>query len=272
MQAKDLFLGKFKRLYLPSIVFSLFYLLLYDDVTKPAYITAYDLLNGVGHMWFLPMLFWCFVGVWIIEKLKLNPKWAVLLLLVAAIGSFLPLPLRMSFAMFYLLFFYVGYAIQRYELSLDWLFTKRSAVLATLLFIILFPSLTLLYEQAGQVRDVFFGGNYYVTMVLKWSVKRVLQLICASAGILMTFSLIGTFLRKRNVAIVPNWMVQLSALSFGVYLFQQFILYGLYYYTNAPTIFGCYWLPWVGFVFTLISSLFLSGLLRKTTIGRFLIG
>lgn len=64
--------GKFKRLIIPSIVFSLLYLLVLGDITQPITTTLYGLINGVGHMWFLPMLFWCFVCVFIIEKLKLK--------------------------------------------------------------------------------------------------------------------------------------------------------------------------------------------------------
>ena len=68
LQAKDLFWGKFKRLMIPCMVFSLLYILLFGHITQPIQKTLYGLMNGVGHMWFLPMLFWCFVGTWIIEK------------------------------------------------------------------------------------------------------------------------------------------------------------------------------------------------------------
>ena len=152
LQAKELFWGKFKRLIIPSMVFSLLYILLLKDIQQPIYKTTYDLLNGVGHMWFLPMLFWCFVGVWIIEKIHLRPKWAIPILVLASLCSFLPLPLRMGTAMYYMVFFYVGYVIQRNDVSLDCLYTKRSAIITTLSFIILFPALTLLKERIGTTQ------------------------------------------------------------------------------------------------------------------------
>lgn len=82
LQAKALFWSKFKRLMIPCIVFSLLYILLFGKIAQPVQITLYSLLNGVGHMWFLPMLFWCFVGIWLIEKLRMKPRWILSLLLL----------------------------------------------------------------------------------------------------------------------------------------------------------------------------------------------
>ena len=100
-------------------------------------------------MWFLPMLFWCFVGVWIIEKLHLKPRLVIPLLVLAALGSFIPMPLRMGLAMYYMFFFYAGYIIQKNDISLDWLCTKRYAIITTIAFIIIFPILTVTKEKIG---------------------------------------------------------------------------------------------------------------------------
>lgn len=149
LQAKDLFWGKFKRLMMPCVVFSLLYILLLGDITQPIQKSLYGLVNGVGHMWFLPMLFWCFVGIWIIEKLHLKPKFVIPLLCVVSIGSFLPLPLQMTATMYYMLFFYVGYILQRNEVSLDRYYTDRFAVVSIVSFCVFFPSLTILKEQVA---------------------------------------------------------------------------------------------------------------------------
>lgn len=267
LQAKDLFWGKFKRLMIPCMVFSLIYILLFGNIKQPIQVTLYGLLNGVGHMWFLPMLFWCFVGVWIIEKTHLKPLWALLLCVIASMFSFLHLPLRMESAMYYMLFFYVGYLIQRNNYSVVFLATKRYALITTISFVILFPLLTLLKERIGGL--VVEDGNQLVILGIKSLAIRASQIIYAMAGIAMAFSLVGCYLKKHSL---KNWMVQVGALSFGVYLFQQFVLKGLYDHTIMPTLLGCYWLPWIGFIIALICSLILSWLLRKTQIGRFLIG
>lgn len=131
------------------MVFSLLYILLLGSITQPIQITLYGLVNGVGHMWFLPMLFWCFVGIWIIEKLHLKPKLVIPLLCVVSIGSFLPLPFQMTATMYYMLFFYVGYILQRNDVSLDRYYTVRFAIVSTVSFFVFFPSLTILKEQVA---------------------------------------------------------------------------------------------------------------------------
>lgn len=91
----------------------------------------------------------------------------------------------------------------------------------------------------------------------------------AFAGIVMIYSWVGCYLQKHDVNL---WMERVGYLSFGVYLFQQFILKGLYDHTQLPFLLGCYWLPWISFIIALFGSLVLPWLLRKTEIGRKLIG
>ena len=62
LKAKNLLWGKFKRLMIPCMVFSLLYILLFGNITQPVHKTLYSLVNGVGHMWFLPMLFHEYTG------------------------------------------------------------------------------------------------------------------------------------------------------------------------------------------------------------------
>lgn len=150
LKAKNLLWGKFKRLMIPCMVFSLLYILLFGNIKQPIQKTLYDLLNGVGHMWFLPMLFWCFVGVWVIEKLHFKPKVILPILVVASLVSFLPLPLRLGSTMYYMLFFYVGYILQKEDVSLERFYTLKHSVLTLLLFCILFPTFTLLKEKLGN--------------------------------------------------------------------------------------------------------------------------
>lgn len=63
---------KIKRLIIPSVVFSLLYFALFEE-----YIGLFDfiyrIVGGCGHMWFLPMLFWCFVfGYFINNKVNIT--------------------------------------------------------------------------------------------------------------------------------------------------------------------------------------------------------
>ena len=268
LKAKNLLLGKFKRLMIPCMVFSLLYILLFGHITQPVQKTLYSLVNGVGHMWFLPMLFWCFVGVWVIEKLRLKAKWVIPLLVLCSICSFLPLSLRMGNAMYYMIFFYVGYILQKEDISLDRFYTLKHCIVLAVAFCILFPTLTLLKGRLGALMAM---ENQLVMKAAIVSSSTLLRLIYSSVGLAMLFVIIGHKEKDRTTSL-PQWIIKVGNLCFGVYLLQQFILKGLYEYTSLPAILGCYWLPWVGFVVALAGSLIISYLLVKTKVGKFLIG
>ncbi len=273
LKAKNLLWGKFKRLMIPCMVFSLLYILLFGNITQPVQKTLYGLVNGVGHMWFLPMLFWCFVGVWVIEKLHLIPKVILPILVVASLVSFLPLPLRLGSTLYYMFFFYVGYILQKEDVSLERFYTLKHSVLAFILFCILFPTFTLLKEKLGNA----LGGwgnvvdNQLIIKALNLSLSKLLQIIYAFVGLAMLFVFVG-YKEKGRKGEIPQWLISLGGLCFGVYLLQQFILMGVYDYTAIPTMVGCYWLPWVGFIVALIGSVMVAFLMVKTKIGRLLIG
>lgn len=88
---------------------------------------------------------------------------------------------------------------------------------------------------------------------------------------IMLFVIVG-YTEQKRLGSVTTWIIKIGNLCFGVYLLQQFILKGLYNYTNLPSVLGCYWLPWVGFAIALTGSLVIALLLVKTKVGRFLIG
>lgn len=79
LDASHMVVKKAKRLLLPSVIFSAVYYLLFYDLEVSKSSIVYSVLNGCGHLWFLPMLFWCFVGLWLVEKLKVPSLWVLLL-------------------------------------------------------------------------------------------------------------------------------------------------------------------------------------------------
>lgn len=164
LEAKNLFWGKFKRLMIPCMVFSLLYVILLGDITQPISKTIYDLVNGAGHMWFLSMLFWCFAGVWVIEKLKLKPKWVIPVLVLCSVFSSVPLPLRLGSAMYYMLFFYVGYLLQKADVSFDRFYTMKHCVVALIAFCVLFPTLTMLKANISS----FNVGGVFCRKSVDW--------------------------------------------------------------------------------------------------------
>ena len=96
-------------------------------------------------------------------------------------------------------------------------------------------------------------------------------MIYSSFGLATLFVLVGT-VEKNRTSPLPQWIVKVGALCMGVYLFQQFILMGVYKYSSLPDVFNPYIMPWIAFIIALSGSLFLSYIFRLTKLGRFLIG
>ena len=274
LDARNLFLVKFKRLLIPSMVFSLLYIILLMDIRQPITKTAYDVINGTAHMWFLPMLFWCFAGIWVIEKLKLPPRVVVPLLLLSSVFLYVSLPLQFNNAMYYMVFFYAGYYLQRNEVNIDRFVTAKYCCCFSAAFAILFPALTLLCANADEIVLNVWGNlsdNQLVAKVIYYIVLSVSKLLYSFVGLAALFLAVALVKKKCNSSL-PLWLIRVGGLSMGVYIFQQFILKGLYVHTNLPVVAGPYWTPWISFMIALTASVLLSLLFRQTRVGRFLIG
>ena len=57
---------KAKRILLPCFFFGIIYYLCFYDISANLTSIVYKILNGCGHLWFLPMIFWCFVITYIL--------------------------------------------------------------------------------------------------------------------------------------------------------------------------------------------------------------
>ena len=113
---KSLLVSKFKRLIIPSLIFSvIYYLMFYNLDNFTPIVFVWKVLNGCGHMWFLPMLFWATLIAFVLDRLKL-PQWLKLVgVYCFPILSLLYIPLGLSSAMYYLPFFYTGLVIYRWR-------------------------------------------------------------------------------------------------------------------------------------------------------------
>lgn len=261
---KQLIGAKFKRLIIPSIIFSIIYVcLLGTKETLSVAQLTYALICGYGHMWFLPMLFWCFIGVYVLEKIHIKEEYKLFLLLLCSIVSFLPLPLRLSSAMYYIFFFYAGFYVRK-KLAGKTINTSTPKVVAMwTIYVVVFIVLTMVREF---LKDVDTTNIIEKAAII--SSSKLCQILYAGLGIAAMYC---TALVITNNRELKPWIIKIGAYCFGVYLFQQFILRGLYYHTDIPTIVGSSWLPWVGTIIALTGSLLLSWLFRKTKLGRALI-
>lgn len=267
LSTKSIVGAKFKRLMIPSIVFSLVYLLMFEDFHQSLLTNIYNIIIGVGHMWFLPMLYLCFICVWFIEKIKIKPKVALVLVLLLSLISINGLPFRISLTMYYLFFFYCGYYIQKNDLSFERFYFGKYLIACSVIFVILFVTLTLVRQNL----DYIFADQKILVQIVKFIIGKGCQILYSSVGIVTLMLFAGCCLNNRHRPL-PKYVHLVGSLSFGVYLIQQFILQIIYYHTPYPIYWGCFWTPWISFVITLVVSLIISKLMIMNRAGRYLIG
>lgn len=253
-----LVLKKFKRLIIPSILFSfIYYFLFYDTDAAPARI-VYEIMNGCGHLWFLPMLFWCFIGLWLLSASSINP-WIVLIFSFSI--SFLSnniLPFRIGSSIYYFVFFYIGYGIERGQFKFIRSYSKSRITTMSLIFIV------------SLFSHIYMRGYLIDNQIINFAIAKSLKLIIAISGILMSYWVINHSL--RDVHNLPKWLENVSSCSFGIYILQQFILKGLYYHTDIPYWFDEMLVPWIGLVIAFVVSYIGSSILLSSKYGRLLIG
>ena len=143
--------SKAKRLLLPSIIFSVIYYCLFYDFHKPIYEICYSIINGTGHLWFLPMLFWCFIFTSLAEKTGINRRCVTAIAIALSFVSVVPLPFRLSSSLYYFIFFYVGYILKRYDLNADKSVSRKNTILSVLAYIVIFTGY--LYEELLESED-----------------------------------------------------------------------------------------------------------------------
>ena len=257
---KSFALNKAKRLWLPCILFGIIYYAIFYSTNIFTIEALVRVVSGIGHLWYLPMLLWCFVIVWILDYLKLN-KWLIFIGL--SFFSLLPslsIPLGLSRVPHFIFYFYLGYLMWIYK-------DKILHVCDKWKFIALFTLCYLILVIVNvHVKELIMHSHRY----LIWSIMGIVRYFMTGCGIFALYLFTCHFVYKENFK-CPNWVIKLSSICYGLYVFHQFILKFLYYKTDMACMLGQY-LPWVGFAVALFLSYILTSLFLKTNWGRFLIG
>lgn len=257
--------SKLRRLILPSIVFSALYLPLFTPPEKLSFGSLYKLLDGAGHMWFLPMLFWCFLGGWMLLRWKAGNGGKFAILIGLALLSSVSLPLQLDKACYYLLFFYAGCVVRQHSRALIARFAEpRSIALATAIFVTLFISGTLAIRALSEL-----PAESYLVRKGIGSACRALMLPYASAGIAATYLGVNWWLKEHAL---PSWLATANRYCFAVYIYHQFLIKALYFHTPLPDTAGTFLLPFVGLALTLTGSCMLALWMGRTRVGRYLLG
>lgn len=268
LDLNKIFISKIKRLLIPSIVFSSIYLLCFGNLSKSIFVLIYDILNGIGHMWFLPMLFWCFILIVFVEKINLSIKFLFPSIFFLIYFSILPFPFRFGASLYYFLFFYLGYYLQKHNLVLTGIYTKQILLLSFILFISFFALINYLFDNDKQyiIELMRLSCNQSILKGIYFVIQITLRVVCACFGI---FFLMQAAHRIVEYFSIERWrkILILSDSCFGVYIFQQFIL-KFFNNSRIPSMINAYVYPWMIFLLTVILSLGITIVFRKTKLGK----
>lgn len=259
--------SKFKRLIIPSMVFSFVFMLCFSDfVSQHQWGTIVHVtIAGYSHLWFLPMLFWCFLGGWVINRYKINDLVALAVLLILSIFSHLHLRLQLDNTCYYLFFFYLGMVIYKYRKRM--IRVAISSANGIYIFFVIYILLVILHTRTIEVLSAtdVLGMLDRTIMYAQINVCRISY---ALLGVITIYLII---LRLVSQWQLPEYIVRINSYCFGIYIFQQFVFMILYYYSPIPQLVGTYWLPWVGVFMALAVSYLATRILFCTRIGKSLL-
>lgn len=228
---------KLRRLYVPALIWGLLYYLLfsYDSVGDG----LWRIINGIGHLWYLPMLFWCFI----LEKyiFRKSPFWIIVFI---AIIPWPTLPLQFNNSLYYLLFFHIGYILFEHKSKfINYLNFKHCAIILTI-------AISILIVSTIWRDNIDLSSMTRVNKAAHISVIRFIRILY-SVPIVLAYFYLGFKLINTQYY---NAFLFISECSFGVYILQEFIIRILYYKLNIPDFLDPI-LPFIGFLGGFLGSL-----------------
>ena len=248
--------NKFKRLIIPFWLFCIMMML-----TNNCF-NIWNLLNGTFlHLWYLPMLFWCFIITYFLHKVDYQPLIKSLILVCTfflmstpkispIIGGFYNIPK-------WFFWFYLGYCI----------FPLKEYVINIFLKYKLYYLLFIIYLIIQCSYEIEYGLN---TPILDLARFCMVMLLWFLGNIISTYI---SDISKYKV------ILEIDRCSYGIYIFHNWIqiylisrtaqrLFPLERWAAEHTIL----FPLCFFLLSLGISYVLTRLLLKTKVGRFLIG
>lgn len=252
--------SKVERLLIPCFFFSIIYLLAFKDYDSVS-VFVEKVIGGAGHLWYLFCLFWCFIIQYLILKDD-NPKVVLPFLITALLLSVAPLPLNLNRPLYYLLFFYGGGLFWKNSQRIIAYATRNNIICSWVWFFVVF---VLSNVAIIRIADHYNQLNSFVLRGCSLEVKTLLKAILGWSGI---WALYLSALRISQKYQASDLIINIGTCGYGVYVFHQFILKYLYLYTGLPAISGTLCMPWIAFMITIIVSLAMTVVLRKTALGK----
>lgn len=254
---------KCMRLLIPYFIFATLMLLCFQDF----HVTVF--FSGYMHLWFILMIFWCFVFIRLFSKIK-NMAVQILVFALFSVGyAFVPMPphyLGLDSFLKFFCWFWLGYIVWYNRETLSFFFRKEWILIFFLIWLSCCCYMQYIspYNRPGEnfTRDIFL----YFSQI---------------AFVFLIYSSVNKALAKGWIKSKP-WIEEINRCSYGIYIFHLWIINliihqsfrntGFFqiiysYIVNYPVIF-----PILSFITVFLLSLFITRFLLKTSIGRFLIG
>lgn len=260
---KGLFTNKFKRLIIPFFVFATVFMISINNFSwRPYYAWSYE------HLWFIPMLFWCFVftriqsfAVWSKSSL-----WKIGMLSVFLVFNIIPqiqMPMLAlpNFLKWYF-WFYFGYQLYLKRDAVYHALNMHKIVFTILLIstfaICVLAKCTLLNDNAIHTWYTELGNIAIVLLLWYWINNLLINKL--SSGGVKTFEKLNKY--SYGIYVFHNWLQPFMISSTAIALFGLDAM-AMHYPILFPLLFT---------VASFAVSLAVSWLLLKTRAGRFLIG
>lgn len=220
------------------------------------------------HLWFIPMLFWCFIFTRLQSFLPFSNKWwwitIVSIGFIWCYASKLAIPRVMGFPAFFkwYIWFFIGYNLLHYREQLYRFIDKYCQLLIPLLLL------------------GFITGSYCKCVYDIGRASGIVSFMTNLSIVILIWYLINLLINKSHTDWVKSpVLAQLNKYSYGIFVFHYWIQ-PFMVSTTAKRLFGLEALadkhyilfPFLFFVSSFFVSLVITHYTLKTRIGRFLIG
>lgn len=255
-------LKKAKRLLIPCYFWGILYyiIILYDNSDNGLFVIK-TIIEGAGHLWFLPMLFWCFLFMRFCQRFidRNNYIYFIIFSLVSLSPNFLIFhaPLGLSRIPHFFFYFYFGYFIWQYK---DRCLNVKIHILCAL--VLLYLTLTILIVSI--LRYSFIPINHSLQSVICW----ILDYFQNMAGILALYLTINRYYSNKNSS---NIFIRFNSLCFGIYIVHQFVLKYLYYKTDYLYIIHESLIPVLSFFICFAFSILFVKILSNSRFGKIML-
>ena len=257
--------NKFKRLLVPCLTFmGIMCLVLHENY--------FEHLIGYGfHLWFLKVLFLCFITCWLLHKYINNWKLEVVVAVIAFGMMALPMIKYWALGQFFkkFIFFYLGYLTYKYNNVFFYVTnTIKGLVVLTVMFVSLCVLGWLLFDSYN------WDPSFEYRNVVAYKILSIIGmgLVTPYFGL----SLVNFIISHWQIEVAPTFFNKINNASYGIYLFHVLYLQIIekYYIENFISIVGNHYViaPLLLFLFILGLSIFSTIIIKKFRFGEYIVG